>query len=76
MQRYVADSALRFASGSWEEATAYTFNKGVISHYFCPVCGVQFAGKGMGVAAVNVRALEGVDIEKLSLNAFDGKNLM
>lgn len=66
----------RFTSGSWEEATAYRFNTGLACHYFCPVCGVQFGGTGMGMVSVDVRTLEGVDVGRLTLKRFDGKNLL
>ena len=58
----------------------YTFNKHVIQHRFCPVCGMHPFGEGVGpdgkaMAAINVRCLEDVDPECLPVNRFDGRAL-
>jgi hypothetical protein len=64
-----------------ESATrVYEFNKHVIKHRFCPVCGIHPYGegtdpKGQAVAAVNVRCLEGVDLDKLPVTHFNGRAL-
>lgn len=57
----------------------YQFNKHVIHHLFCRVCGIKpFArGKsktGQDTVAVNARCLEGVDLEQLNVQRFDGKH--
>jgi hypothetical protein len=57
----------------------YQFNKHVIHHLFCRVCGIKpFArGKGQGGAemvAINARCLEGVDLGALKIQPYDGKN--
>ena len=49
---------------------AYTFNKHLIKHRFCPVCGCGPFGegkdpKGNVTAAINVRCLDDVDLTKL-----------
>ena len=61
-----------------EKLTEYLFNKNVIRHLFCSVCGVEsFArGKmpdGSQVVAVNVNCLEGVDPRALDSQHVDGK---
>lgn len=61
------------------ESTIYRFNKHVIAHHFCPVCGCQpFSfGKdpsGNEIAAINARCLEEVDTAALKHHAHDGKN--
>lgn len=61
------------------ELTSYKFNKKIIDHLFCTTCGVEsFArGKdknGKDTVAVNVRCLDEVDLEKLSLTKVDGKS--
>ena len=58
----------------------YRFHKHVISHRFCPVCGIHAYGeasdaKGNRMAMVNVRCLEGVDLESLPVKHFDGRSL-
>ena len=57
----------------------YQFNKHVISHRFCPTCGVHpYADgvdpKGNRVAAVNVRCLENVDLASVPVTLFDGRS--
>ncbi|MFP5390964.1 MAG: GFA family protein [Gammaproteobacteria bacterium] len=59
--------------------STYTFNKHVISHRFCPTCGIHPFGegidpKGNAMAAVNVNCLEGVDIAALPVQHFDGRS--
>ena len=58
----------------------YQFGRKRIHHLFCPACGVQSFGRGAGpdgreMCAVNVRCLEGVDVEALTITPFDGKSL-
>ena len=60
-----------------EALSEYRFNKEQIAHLFCATCGVQsFAeGKtaaGASMVAVNVRCLEGVDPDVLTLQKVDG----
>jgi hypothetical protein len=61
-----------------ENARAYEFNKHVIKHYFCPNCGIHpYAEgtdpKGNAMAAINVRCLEGVDLEALPTTTYNGR---
>jgi hypothetical protein len=63
-----------------ENLTAYKFNKHVIDHLFCNTCGVQafsFGNDPAGnqVVAINVRALNEVDLDTLKVTPFDGKKL-
>jgi hypothetical protein len=58
----------------------YQFNKHVIHHRFCANCGIHTFGegkdpKGNKMAAINVRCLEGVDLDSLPVNKFDGRSL-
>ena len=58
----------------------YTFNKHVIKHRFCPTCGIHPYGegtdpKGNRMAAVNIRCLEGIDLEKIPVQHFDGRSM-
>jgi hypothetical protein len=69
--------ALRSGEGDLRD---YQFNKKVIHHLFCSVCGVgSFArGKapdGSEMIAINVRCLDGVDIAALTPAPFDGRSL-
>jgi hypothetical protein len=62
------------------DAAVYTFNKHVIRHHFCPICGcapVSFGTdpKGNEMAAVNVRCLPALDISRLEIARFDGRSV-
>jgi len=57
----------------------YEFNKHVIKHRFCPTCGIHAYAdgsdaKGNKMAAINVRCLEGIDLEKVPVTHFDGRS--
>jgi hypothetical protein len=61
-------------------ASAYTFNKHVIKHRFCPKCGIHPYGegidpKGNSIAAINLRCIEGLDLGNVPVHHFDGKSL-
>jgi hypothetical protein len=58
----------------------YTFNKHVIKHRFCLTCGIHPFGEGVDpkgnrMAAINIRCLDGVDLEKVPVQHFDGRSL-
>jgi hypothetical protein len=62
-----------------QNLTEYQFNKKIIHHLFCSACGAQpFArGKmpdGSPAIAINVRCLDGVDLDELKPMPFDGRN--
>lgn len=57
----------------------YQFNKRNIHHLFCGTCGVRSFGHGTGpdgsqMYAVNVRTLEGVDLDALKIQKVNGKD--
>lgn len=59
--------------------STYRFNRHVIAHHFCPECGCAPFGfgtdpEGNAVAAVNVRCLEGFDLEKVQRMPVDGRS--
>jgi hypothetical protein len=59
---------------------AYLFNKHVIQHRFCTTCGIHAYGvgrdrQGNDMAMINVRCLDGVDLEALPVKHFDGRAL-
>jgi hypothetical protein len=64
---------------SGEDATTeYQFNKHVIHHLFCSTCGVQSYARGKrpdgaDIVAINVRCLDGVDLESLEVKKVDGR---
>lgn len=58
----------------------YTFNKHVIRHRFCPNCGIHLFGEGtspqgQAMAAINVRCVEGIDLNTLPVKHFDGRSM-
>ena len=76
---FVPREKLRLVTPASDLAT-YTFNKHVIKHHFCPVCGCGPFGFGVApsgaeTAAVNVRCLEGVEVATLERRQFDGRSL-
>jgi hypothetical protein len=76
---FVARDKLDVTSGL-DQLTEYTFNKHVIKHQFCKVCGIQPFGWAMGpdgkpAAAVNVNCLEGIDPRTLKPHHYDGAKI-
>ena len=74
---FVSRDALRLQTPD-ENASTYTFNKHVIKHRFCPVCGVHPYGegtdpKGDAMAADVHRCLEDVTLETIPITHFDGR---
>jgi hypothetical protein len=62
-----------------DAARVYEFNKHVIQHRFCPDCGIHPYADGVGpdgqrMAAVNVRCLEGIDLEAIPVSHYDGRS--
>lgn len=57
----------------------YRFNKHVIAHVFCKNCGVRSFAKGKDqsgneMRAINVRCLEGVEPDTLTIAKVDGRS--
>ena len=62
-----------------DAAGTYTFNKHVIKHRFCRVCGIHpyaeaVDPKGVPTAAVNIRCLQGIDPATVPVQQFDGRS--
>jgi hypothetical protein len=63
-----------------EQLTDYQFNRKVIHHLFCRVCGIGSFGKGTmpdgtEMVALNARCLDEVDPDSLEITPYDGKSL-
>ena len=57
--------------------TTYRFNTGVAQHMFCKHCGVHafyVPRSDPDKIDVNVRRLDGIDVDAIEVKAFDGKN--
>lgn len=62
-----------------ENLGTYKFNKHLLSHHFCPSCGISpftegADPKGNQMVAINVRCVEGVDPHKLEIKFFNGRD--
>jgi len=72
----VPQSAFRLLSAP-EQIATYTFNTGVAKHRFCRRCGIApfyIPRSDPDKVDVNVRCLDGVDLEKVAIERFDGQN--
>jgi hypothetical protein len=61
-----------------DASKTYLFNKHLIKHHFCPECGIHpYAEatdpKGNPMAAINVRCLEGINLESVPVTNYDGR---
>jgi hypothetical protein len=75
---FVGADAFEILAGA-DSLGDYQFGPKVVHHHFCPTCGIRpFArGKdpeGKEMVAVNVRCLEGVDLDSLQVVRFDGRS--
>jgi hypothetical protein len=60
------------------EIRTYTFNKHVIKHHFCPICGMHPYGEGVDakgnhMAAINIRCLENIELAEIPVKHYDGR---
>lgn len=57
--------------------TEYLFNTKNIRHQFCRTCGVQAfaAGASFPKMMVNIRCLDGVDLDSLTITPYAGKDV-
>lgn len=76
---FVPVPAFRLLTGE-NALTDYQFNKKMVHHLFCKTCGTASFGrgsdgKGNEMIAVNVRCLDDVDVNALTITPYDGKNV-
>ncbi|HEX9881359.1 MAG TPA: GFA family protein [Hyphomicrobium sp.] len=75
---FVTPSQFDLVSGM-DALTDYQFNKKAIHHLFCCACGVESFARGTApngdeLVAINVRCLDGIDLDALTLTPVDGKS--
>jgi len=78
LMTFVGPDQFKLLSGA-DQLAEYRFNTHNIAHLFCKTCGIEsFArGKGPGggeMVCVNVRCLEGVEPDTLTVTKFDGRS--
>jgi hypothetical protein len=62
------------------DASTYLFNKHAVQHRYCSVCGIHPFGegtdpRGVRTAAINIRCLEGIELEKIPTTHYNGRAL-
>ena len=64
-----------------KDLTTYEFNRHMIQHKFCSICGIQSFAMGRhpktgeSMAAINVRCLDGIDVAQFPVRKVDGRSL-
>ncbi|MCO5142030.1 MAG: GFA family protein [Oligoflexia bacterium] len=76
---FVGEKDFHLISGA-DALVNYQFGKKSIDHMFCSNCGISSfssgtAPDGQKMKAINVRCLEGTNIEDLRVKTFDGRSL-
>lgn len=73
----VPPAAFKLEAGADAQAD-YQFGKKTMHHLFCSTCGVRSFGRyvaeGQEKVLVNLRCLEGLDVDALAVQKFDGKS--
>jgi hypothetical protein len=74
---FVPTESFTLRSGQ-DALTDYQFNKHVIHHVFCKVCGMKAFAHGLkpdgtAMVAINARCLDDVDLDALTVMKVDGK---
>jgi hypothetical protein len=73
---FVPEAQFKLDSGA-DSLSSYKFNKHIIDHVFCKGCGIKSFAHGKGrdgakMIALNVRCLDGVELDKLEIKHVDG----
>ena len=73
----VPTSDFRLLAGG-DAQTDYQFGRRTMHHTFCTTCGIHafgtYAADGQEKVVVNLRCLDGVDVDALEVQTFDGKS--
>jgi hypothetical protein len=77
LMKSVAPSQFKLLSGEAAQ-NDYQFGSKSMHHLFCTTCGIHaygtFTHDGQDKVIVNLRCLEGLDVDKLPVETFDGKS--
>ncbi|MDW5443428.1 GFA family protein [Polaromonas sp. SM01] len=76
---FVPRGAMRLLTPE-EDTSTYLFSKHLIKHRFCPNCGLHPYGEatapsGEAMAAINIRCIEGIDLQAIAVTHFDGRSI-
>jgi len=76
---FAPKSKFTLKSGAAQQGD-YQFGKKALHHRFCPRCGIESYAEGTAPdgtpsVGVNLRCLEGVDVDKLSPRQYDGRSI-
>ncbi len=73
---FIPKENFRLIAGA-DAQSEYFFNKNAIRHLFCRTCGVQSYGEGVAMPqmAINLRCVDGVELETLTLTKYNGKDV-
>lgn len=76
---FVPASSFILTAGE-DNLTEYRFNTKRIAHLFCKTCGIESFARGKSsdgsdTVAVNVRCLDGIDMEKIDIQRINGRDL-
>ena len=77
----ISDRLTQFELKTAEDAAGtYLFHKHVIKHRFCRVCGIHPYAEadhpktGVPTAAINVRCIDGIDLNQIKIVHVDGRS--
>jgi hypothetical protein len=76
---FVPRSAMRLLTPEGDTST-YQFRNHQIKHRFCATCGIQpysdaTSPSGQAMAAINIRCIEGIDLQAIPVTHFDGRSI-
>ncbi|MEN3110750.1 GFA family protein [Uliginosibacterium paludis] len=79
LMAFVPASAFRLLTPE-DAMSTYTFNRHVIRHRFCKVCGIHAFGEGTlpdgrHMMAINLRCVDGIEPDSLAVEHYNGRAL-